>query len=81
MRVVIELKRGEVPEVILNNLYKQTQLHPGKYSRTPGLQPQNGYPLGTFRNGYFHPFHPQRRYKGQRARQLGVGGELLCKVW
>ncbi|MBK9784629.1 MAG: DNA gyrase subunit A [Betaproteobacteria bacterium] len=26
MRVVIELKRGEVAEVILNNLYKQTQL-------------------------------------------------------
>src|SRR6266852_3784208 len=26
MRIVIELKRGEVPEVILNNLYKQTQL-------------------------------------------------------
>jgi DNA gyrase subunit A len=26
MRVAIELKRGEVPEVILNNLYKQTQL-------------------------------------------------------
>ena len=26
MRVVIELKRGEVPEVILNNLYKHTQL-------------------------------------------------------
>ena len=26
MRVVIELKRGEVPEVILNNLFKQTQL-------------------------------------------------------
>jgi DNA gyrase subunit A len=26
MRVVIELKRGEVPEVILNNLYKNTQL-------------------------------------------------------
>ncbi len=26
MRVVIELKRDEVPEVILNNLYKQTQL-------------------------------------------------------
>jgi len=26
MRVVIELKRGELPEVILNNLYKQTQL-------------------------------------------------------
>jgi DNA gyrase subunit A len=26
MRVVIELKRGEIGEVILNNLYKQTQL-------------------------------------------------------
>jgi DNA gyrase subunit A len=26
MRVVIELKRGELPEVVLNNLYKETQL-------------------------------------------------------
>ena len=26
MRVVIELKRGEIPEVVLNNLYKTTQL-------------------------------------------------------
>src|SRR3972149_8287103 len=26
MRIVIELKRGEQPEVILNNLYKHTQL-------------------------------------------------------
>lgn len=26
MRIVIELKRGEIPEVILNNLYKHTQL-------------------------------------------------------
>ncbi len=26
MRMVIELKRGEVPEVILNNLYKHTQM-------------------------------------------------------
>ncbi|MEO1899006.1 MAG: DNA gyrase subunit A, partial [Methylococcales bacterium] len=26
MRMVIELRRGEVPEVVLNNLYKQTQL-------------------------------------------------------
>ena len=26
MRVAIELKRGEIPDVILNNLYKQTQL-------------------------------------------------------
>src|SRR5437868_4326757 len=29
MRIVIELKRGEVPEVILNNLYKHTQLQLG----------------------------------------------------
>ncbi|MDD5242336.1 MAG: DNA gyrase subunit A [Sulfuricella sp.] len=26
MRMVIELKRGEVPEVVVNNLYKQTQM-------------------------------------------------------
>ena len=26
MRIVIDLKRGEVPEVVLNNLFKQTQL-------------------------------------------------------
>jgi len=26
MRLVVELKRGEVPEVVLNNLFKQTQL-------------------------------------------------------
>ncbi|HVC10569.1 MAG TPA: DNA gyrase subunit A, partial [Burkholderiales bacterium] len=26
IRVVIELKRGEIPEVVLNNLFKQTQL-------------------------------------------------------
>jgi DNA gyrase subunit A len=26
MRIVIELRRGEVPEVVLNNLYKHTQL-------------------------------------------------------
>ncbi|MXS84957.1 DNA gyrase subunit A [Nitrosomonas sp. HPC101] len=26
MRVAIELKRGEVPEVVLNNLYKETQM-------------------------------------------------------
>ena len=26
MRIVIEVKRGELPEIILNNLYKHTQL-------------------------------------------------------
>ena len=26
MRIVIELRRGEVPDVVLNNLYKHTQL-------------------------------------------------------
>src|SRR5262245_3045571 len=29
MRIVIELKRGEVPEVVLNNLYKHTPLQSG----------------------------------------------------
>ena len=29
MRIVIELKRGEVPEVVLNNLYKHTALQSG----------------------------------------------------
>src|SRR5215510_6484614 len=29
MRIVIELKRGEVPEVVLNNLYKHTPLQTG----------------------------------------------------
>ncbi len=27
MRMVIEIRRGEVPDVVLNNLYKQTQMH------------------------------------------------------
>ena len=26
MRIVIEVRRGEVPEVLINNLYKQTAL-------------------------------------------------------
>jgi DNA gyrase subunit A len=29
MRIVIELKRGELPDVVLNNLYKQTRLQTG----------------------------------------------------
>jgi DNA gyrase subunit A len=29
MRIVIELKRGELPDVVLNNLYKQTRLQMG----------------------------------------------------
>ncbi|HZS51343.1 MAG TPA: DNA gyrase subunit A [Bryobacterales bacterium] len=29
MRIVFELKRGEQPEVVLNNLYKQTQMQTG----------------------------------------------------
>src|SRR3970040_1790272 len=29
MRIVFELKRGEEPEVVLNNLYKHTQLQAG----------------------------------------------------
>jgi DNA gyrase subunit A len=29
MRIVVELKRGELPDVVLNNLYKQTKLQMG----------------------------------------------------
>ena len=29
MRIVFDLKRGEEPEIILNNLYKHTQLQTG----------------------------------------------------
>ena len=29
MRIVVELKRGELPDVVLNNLYKQTRLQMG----------------------------------------------------
>ncbi|MCC7185946.1 MAG: DNA topoisomerase 4 subunit A, partial [Acidobacteria bacterium] len=29
MRIVVELKRGELPDVVLNNLYKQTRLQTG----------------------------------------------------
>ena len=29
MRIVIELKRGELPDVVLNNLYKHTKLQMG----------------------------------------------------
>ena len=39
MRVVIELKRGEIPEVVLNNLYKETQMQDtfeyGRFDRRP----------------------------------------------
>ena len=47
MRIVIELKRGEVPEVVLNNLYKHTPLqielrhHHARHRRRPaeGAEP------------------------------------------
>ena len=77
MRVVIELKRGEVPEVVLNNLYKQTQLQDtfgmNMVALIDGqpklLQPEGadrGLPAAPPRSG--HAPHRVRAAQGARAR-------------
>jgi DNA gyrase subunit A len=77
MRVVIELKRGEVPEVVLNNLYKQTQLQDTFGMNMVALvdgqprcaQPQADarvLPGAPARGG--HPAHGLRAAQGARAR-------------
>jgi hypothetical protein len=77
MRVVIELKRGEVAEVILNNLYKQTQLQDtfgmNMVALVDGqprlLEPQADarvLPVASPRSG--HPAHGLRAAQGARAR-------------
>ena len=77
MRVVIELKRGEVPEVVLNNLYKQTQLQDtlrhqhGRADRRPAeaVQPEGAgrdLPRAPARGG--DAAHRVRAAQGARAR-------------
>ena len=77
MRVVIELKRGEVPEVVLNNLYKQTQLQDtfgiNMVALVDGqprlLQPEGparGVLCAPARGG--HAAHGVRAAQGARAR-------------
>ncbi|CAN6484164.1 unnamed protein product [Victoria cruziana] len=66
MRVVIELKRGEVPEVVLNNLYKQTQLQDSFAQAVQSEGPDHGLPGAPPRGG--HPPHDFRAAQGARAR-------------
>jgi hypothetical protein len=76
MRVVIELKRGEVPEVVLNNLYKQTQLQDtfginmvALIDGQPAVQPEAAdrhLPRAPARGG--HAAHGVRAAQGARAR-------------
>jgi DNA gyrase subunit A len=56
MRVVIELRRGEVPEVVLNNLYKETQMQDtfgmnmvADAGRVPSSPPRGSDPPLCFR--------------------------------
>jgi DNA gyrase subunit A len=77
MRLVIELKRGEVPEVVLNNLYKQTQLQDTFGINMVALvdgQPKlcnlkdliEVFPAAPPRSG--HPPHRVQPAQGARAR-------------
>ena len=77
MRVVIELKRGEVPEVVLNNLYKQTQLQDtfginmvalidGQPQAVQPEGPDRGLPRAPARGG--DAAHGVRAAQGARAR-------------
>ena len=77
MRLVIELKRGEVPEVVLNNLYKQTQLQDtfginmvalidGQPQPVQPEGPDRGLPAAPPRSG--HAPHGVQPAQGARAR-------------
>jgi hypothetical protein len=77
MRVVIELKRGELPEVVLNNLYKHTQLQDSfgmnmvalvdGQPRLLNLKQMLEYFLRAPPRGR-HPAHHLRAAQGARAR-------------
>jgi hypothetical protein len=77
MRLVIELKKGEVPEVVLNHLYKQTQLQDtfgmnmvALVDGRPRLaQPEGNvamFPCASARGD--HAAHGIRTAQGTRAR-------------
>ena len=76
MRLVIELKRGEVPEVVLNNLYKNTQLQdtfdePGGAGRRPAAPAQPEADAGLLpaaSPGSGHAPHRVPAAQGARAR-------------
>ena len=82
MRVVIELKRGEVPEVLLNNLFAQTtdgdgvrhqHGRAGRRTAAPAELEGNarGIPAPSARDR--HPAHGLRTAQGARARPYPGG--------
>jgi len=53
-----------------------------QFSWTPHLHQEDGDPVGALRAGRSRSCPtPKGVMTGARARQLGVGGEILCKVW
>ena len=77
IRIVIEVKRGEVPEVILNQLYKLTQMQStfGIIFLADRRQPAEGAdagrdaaPLPQPPQDRDHPAEPLRPAQGRRAR-------------
>ena len=77
MRMVIELKRGEIPEVVLNNLYKLTQLQDAFGMNMVALvdgQPRAAVAEGAARGVHLaparggHAAHGVRAAQGARAR-------------
>ena len=89
MRVVFELKRGEEPEVILNNLFKYTQLQQG--SGIIMLAIVNGQPRELGLIDYLKLFLDHRvdvvrrrtQYLLRKARErehILLGFEKLCNA-
>src|SRR5205085_63412 len=90
MRVVIELKRGEVPEVVLNNLYKQTQLQdtfgmnmvalveglPAHY----GLQEDNLYRLSDTQAQEILQMRLQRLTGLEQDKIVGEYKEVMAEI-
>ncbi len=67
MRIVIELKRGEIPEIVLNNLYKMTQLQDSFGMNMVALV--NGQPrLLNLKQFLEHFLHHRREVVSRRTR-------------
>ena len=78
---VVKVGHFDQIEIELNTEHKELHLKriskPGQriYVKTGQLKPiLNGYGIGIIST-------PKGVMTGQRARQIGVGGEVLCKVW
>src|SRR4030088_3318880 len=77
MRMVIELKRGEIPEVVLNNLYKMTQLQDAFHMNMVALV--DGQPRVLNLKGLLEAFISHRRevvarrtvFQLRKARERG----------